>query len=509
MRDSRPSTATAARTCAPPSPAYRTTSDSRTVSDSPTRPAGAATPPRSPAGSCCWANRSWSLTHGSWAYQLELPPTAEGRRRQLRRYGIAEHKAAEAELNHARQLLDLAGRDRRRQIEVGDLVQTTVRAGGTLPDLETVRRRLGSDNPLTGLPTIAEYLPVWLDRLKVDENTKRGYASHVRVHMIPHLGDIVLDKLRPHHIEDIIAAIERRNADIRAEKASPDPAVRKQVASVRPTGPATIARIRATLRKAYNDALRLGVVVGVANPASLVDTPAPRAKPIVWEPERVERWRGTVPGPVMVWTDEQIAAFLDYAAEHAPDLHPLLHFMAYRGPRRGEACGLLDAEVRLSKKQVSIVNQIAVIGHTPRQKRPKSEAGNRDLILDADTVAVLSAYKARRAKWQLAAGPDWPDTGLFFVRPDGRAWHPNSVSQRFRRLIARGGFPSIRLHDPRHGAATLALRAGVDIKVVQDQLGHSTSTLTRDTYTSVLPELHEQAADAVAAQIKSKRRKSA
>ena len=167
----------------------------------------------------------------------------------------------------------------------------------------------------------------------------------------------------------------------------------------------------------------------------------------------------------MVWTDQIVADFLDYAAEHTPDLHPLLHFLAYRGPRRGEACGLLDSEVRLDQAEVSIVNQIAAHGRNTYYKKPKSESGNRDVILDADTVAVFTRYKAQRARWQLAAGPTWPDTGLFFVRRDGTAWHPDSVSARFRRLIHKGGFPPVRLHDLRHSAATIALQAGVDIKV--------------------------------------------
>jgi integrase len=122
---------------------------------------------------------------------------------------------------------------------------------------------------------------------------------------------------------------------------------------------------------------------------------------------------------------------------------------------------------------------------------------------------VLTACKARRAAQRLAAGAAWPDTGLFFVRPDGHPWHPSAVTQRFRKLVRRSGLPPIRLHDLRHGAATLALDAGVDIKVVQEQLGHSTSTLTRDTYQSVVKQLHHNAADAVAEKIKGKRAKSA
>jgi integrase len=468
---------------------------------------------RKPLGNNCpklrRSNRSWNPEHGQWAYQLELPPTAQGRRRQLRRGGMADRTAAAGELDHARQLLDVAGRDRKARVDVADLLQAAVRADLPLPDIEEVRRRLGTGNALTDIPTVGEWLTTWLKKIKVDANTVRSYESHVRVHLTPHLGDVVLDKLRPHHIDHLVEQIEARNADLAAARASDDPQVRATVAGVRPTGAATIARVRATLRKAFNDALTKGIISGVPNPAALVKTPNPRAKPVVWEPERVARWKATgeVPSPVMVWPAELLGEFLDYAAEHAPDLHPLFQFMAYRGPRRGEACGLLDAEVRLRNKEVSIVNQIAAHGQTPVHKAPKSDAGNREVILDADTVAVLTAYKARRAKWQLKAGPKWPDTGLFFVRPDGRAWHPNTVSQRFRRLITRAGLPPIRMHDLRHVSATIALDAGVDIKVVSEQLGHSTTTLTRDTYQSVIKRLHHEAAGAVADTIKDKRQK--
>ena len=64
--------------------------------------------------------------------------------------------------------------------------------------------------------------------------------------------------------------------------------------------------------------------------------------------------------------------------------------------------------------------------------------------------------------------------------------------------MAEHGLPPIRLHDLRHGAASLALEAGVDLKVVSDQLGHSSIALTADTYVSVLPALAMQAAEKTA-----------
>jgi Phage integrase family len=72
-------------------------------------------------------------------------------------------------------------------------------------------------------------------------------------------------------------------------------------------------------------------------------------------------------------------------------------------------------------------------------------------------------------------------------------------SRTFEQIAYLAGLPPIRLHDPRHFAATLALAAGVDIKVVQEKLGHSSRAITSDTYTTVLPEVARAAAEATAA----------
>ena len=143
------------------------------------------------------ANRSWNPEHGAWAYQLELPPTVEGRRRQLRRTGIPDHPRARDELDHARRALDLAGRDRRSRTEIADLLQQTVRGDLPLPDLEELRRRLGTGNPLAGIPTVAEWLTTWITKIKVDPNTVRSYESHLRMHLIPHLGDVRAGQTTP------------------------------------------------------------------------------------------------------------------------------------------------------------------------------------------------------------------------------------------------------------------------------------------------------------------------
>ncbi len=99
----------------------------------------------------------------------------------------------------------------------------------------------------------------------------------------------------------------------------------------------------------------------------------------------------------------------------------------------------------------------------------------------------------------MAWGEGWTDSGLVFTREDGSPIRPAYLSERFRLLVRQAGLPPVRLHDLRHGSATLSLAAGVDIKIVQEMLGHSTSAFTRDVYTSVVPEIAAAAAEAMAA----------
>jgi hypothetical protein len=87
------------------------------------------------------------------------------------------------------------------------------------------------------------------------------------------------------------------------------------------------------------------------------------------------------------------------------------------------------------------------------------------------------------------------------VQKDGSPIHPAYASTRFRLLIARTGVPPVRLHDLRHGAASLSHEAGADLKDIQELLGHSSILVTADTYTSVLPPQRRRTAEATAQQV--------
>ncbi|WP_345514694.1 site-specific integrase [Phytohabitans houttuyneae] len=309
-----------------------------------------------------------------------------------------------------------------------------------------------------------------------------------------------LDRLRVSHLDAMFDAIDERNEQIATMRASRNADSRDKVKGMRLVGPATMHRIRATLRAALNAAIRQGFID--INPAKHVELPpATRPKPLVWTDERVEQWQqsGALLRPVMVWTPAQTGAFLDHAHNADDPLYALYQLIAYRGLRRGEACGLHWADVDLPGKQITIRWQITQHGWATSLEPPKTDDSEAVVALDTNTVAALSAHQARQRHQRLAAGPKWVQTGLVFTTPTGEALHPADVTDHFQRLARQAGLPPVRLHDLRHGAATLALAAGVDMKVVQAMLRHSSITVTADTYTSVLPDLARNAAEQAAA----------
>lgn len=111
------------------------------------------------------------------------------------------------------------------------------------------------------------------------------------------------------------------------------------------------------------------------------------------------------------------------------------------------------------------------------------------------TVCELrTSVPALEASW----GPAYEPNDLVFTREDGSPLRPDYVSHLFVRLVRRAGVPRIRLHDLRHTNASLALAAGVPLKVVSHRLGHSALAITSDLYTDVIPAVAQDAADRIA-----------
>jgi integrase len=136
---------------------------------------------------------------------------------------------------------------------------------------------------------------------------------------------------------------------------------------------------------------------------------------------------------------------------------------------------------------------------------PKTRSGERAVPLDALTVEILREHAARQTADRVSWGLGWRERGLVFTRENGDLLRPDYVTHLFARLALEAGLPRIRLHDLRHTSASLALTAGVPMKVVSERLGHSSTAITADLYTHVVPTAAREAADRIAATVPLRR----
>jgi len=321
--------------------------------------------------------------------------------------------------------------------------------------------------------TVGVFLTTWIEN-KVDgglrPTTERSYRAHIRDHLTPHMGHLRLRDLRPGHVA----------AMLRAAGKAPS------------TGAASVRRIHATLRSALTSAVRQQLVA--FNAAANVELPAaPRPKVRPWEPA-------------------ELGAFLDSIG--ADRLAGLFELVAMTGLRRGEACGLRWDDVDLVAARLVVRQQVVQVGGhhacpycAPGHRGlmfgpPKTSSGEARVVeLDAGTVGVLLAHKlsqdAEREQW----GEAYIEHGLVFAREDGNPLRLELVTERFGQLAGAAGLRVIRLHDLRHGAASLRLASGTDIAVVSKMLGHSSISITSDTYSHLLEGVGRAASERAAALI--------
>jgi integrase len=130
---------------------------------------------------------------------------------------------------------------------------------------------------------------------------------------------------------------------------------------------------------------------------------------------------------------------------------------------------------------------------------PKTRAGEREVSLDVESAELVAAQRALQAVERDVLGDAYADMDLVFAWEDGTTLRPDYVSRRFKMLGVAAGLPEITLHMGRHTAATLGLEAGLDVKIVSDQLGHSNVNFTRNRYQHVRRTIHATAAEAIVA----------
>ncbi|MEU6764813.1 site-specific integrase [Streptomyces sp. NPDC046853] len=327
--------------------------------------------------------------------------------------------------------------------------------GKTWAECDTKRRELLSkvDNGIP-VPTrsakLADWLPYWLENMIQPRRKRTTYAKyevHVRLYLVPMLGTKRLESLSVADVRRFLVRLERQ------------------------TTAATAKESHKVLRTALSAACREELIM--RNVVTLV------------EPPQVES-RDLSP-----WSLDETLDFLT-AARRDP-LYAAFVLAIALGFRRGEIVGLRWENVDLDKREIRVRKQRQRVGGEAYDDDPKGRRRRQDLPLPAICIAPLRWQRLRQAAMRERAGDKWQESGYVFTTRTGRPIEPRNVYRSFTRVASTAGLRVIRLHDARHGCATLLTAAGVAPRVVMEILGHSQIAVTMNVYTHVVQDTQREA----------------
>ena len=303
--------------------------------------------------------------------------------------------------------------------------------------------------------TVRQWMETWLSEYtaNVKPSTLTSYRQHTKNHICPALGAIKLEALTA-------PQVQRFCNDLQREKG---------------LAPKTIKNIHNVLHHALEQAVKEGFLR--TNPAS--GRHLPRIEKADIEP--LER-------------DEQRAFLAALPEDDA--FSDLLKMAMFTGMRQGELLGLQWSRVDFKAGTIMIDQQL----HYPREKgdayrlaSPKS--GKPRVIQPAPVVMrLLEQRRKRQLEDRMRVGNLWDDCGipdLVFTSDFGKYLNYQTVERRFHMAVEKAGIEKHRFHDLRHTYAVNSLRAGDDIKTVQENLGHYTAAFTLDQYGHVTGQMRE------------------
>ena len=300
-----------------------------------------------------------------------------------------------------------------------------------------------------------EFLLEWIDKGKpgISQRTRESYRWMLLQYVLPKIGDWRLDQLGPFEIQELYNGMTERGLS-----------------------PRTVRYTHSILKSALSQAVRWRMLPG--NPADLVELPKMVRK------------------EMRALSPQEATDFLD--AIRGDRWAPLWELLLVTGLRPGEALGLKWSDVDWDQKRVRI--QRTLVRSEDNEwhlGEPKTARSRRSVVVPKSTMDTLRRHRTDQAQERLRRGAEYKaDLDLVFANGVGEPLDYRVVVRRhFKPIVKAAGLEPLRLYDLRHTCATLLLAGGEHPKVVAERLGHSSTVMTMDVYSHVLPDMQEKAAE--------------
>ncbi len=294
--------------------------------------------------------------------------------------------------------------------------------------------------------TVQEVMEYWLDthaRPRLRAKTVYDYEQIIKKYIYPTLGRVKVQDLTTRRVQQLYTQL----LDVGC-------------------GAPTIRRVHLHLNQGLKQAVAHGLVT--RNVAELAIQPKAQ------------------PREMQVWNAAEAQAFMAVAPESRFGL--LWQTALGTGMRRGEALGVRWQDIDLDDGVLRVRQAVGSVKGRVEIKGLKNKAARRTIPLAEPLIVALKQHKRAQNERRLAHADVWHDNDLVFTTDVGQPINPDNLQTDYRRLIQAAGVRRIRVHDLRHTYVSLALQAGVNIRVISELVGHSDIRVTLGTYAHVMPE---------------------
>jgi|RhiMethySRZTD1v2_1073278.scaffolds.fasta_scaffold36611_2 integrase len=312
--------------------------------------------------------------------------------------------------------------------------------------------------------TITAYLRNWLDNAhSLAASTLRRYRDLAEAQIIPHLGQVPLQKLKPAHVENWHGILLTRGGKDGA-----------------PLAARTCGHAHKVLHLALARAVKAEVIA--------------RNVAAVMKPPKVDE------SEVQILRADQIGIVT--AALDGHWLKPMVILALATGMRRGEILALAWGAVDLDKASIRIERSLEQTKAGLAFKSPKTKTSKRMVSLPPTAVEVLREHRRQQLETRLQLGQGKPT--LVFSNIEGEAIPPMNFSRDFARFVKARQLPAVTFHALRHTHVSALISAGVDVLTISRRIGHANAAITLKTYSHLFAQNDSAAVDAIEAALRGK-----
>lgn len=355
--------------------------------------------------------------------------------------------------------------------------------GGSQREALTKGRKWLQDRNNKPVPvkTLGAWIDIWLEyyaKPKVRVKSFDKYSGCLNCYVKPYLGEIPLASLKTSEVQKLYNMLLEEGGKPIKKKLDDG----KEVAEKKGISTSTVKATRRYLSMAIDQAVKEGLVIKNI----IKDTEAPKL----------------IKKEICPLTKEQAAALTAVAKAAGEVQYMAVLLPLATGMRLGEVFGLKWDCVDLERGVIHVKRSLitGLKGYNgERFQEPKTAKSRRQIPLPADVMVELKKYKEWQETQKSLLGDTYEDNQLVLTNQLGQIYDTSNFTTRmFKKMLKEAKISeSFRYHDLRHTHATLLLVQGVNPKIVQERLGHTTINMTLDTYSHLLPNMQSAAADAL------------